>query len=124
MTQPEYRVLVADDDPTVGLLMPAALGGQGFAVTVVDNGKAALDEFERTPFDIVLLDVEMPEMDGFAVCSAIRRRRGGEIPVVLITGHTEPAFIQRAYDLGADYIAKPLDWKLLGGLLRNLLQAA
>ncbi|KXB30742.1 hypothetical protein AT959_08395 [Dechloromonas denitrificans] len=122
MTQPEYRVLVADDDPTVGLLMPAALAGQGFAVTVVDNGKAALNEFERTPFDIILLDVEMPEMDGFAVCSAIRQRRGGEIPVVLVTGHTEPAFIQRAYDLGADYIAKPLDWSLLGGLLRNLLQ--
>jgi DNA-binding response OmpR family regulator len=65
MNQACCRVLVADDDPTVALLMRATLTAPDFVVTVVDNGAAAWAEFNRSVFDIVLLDVEMPEMDGF-----------------------------------------------------------
>lgn len=123
MSRPCYRVLVADDDPTVALLMPIALGGGDFAVTVVDNGGAAWAEFNQSVFDIVLLDVEMPEMDGFAVCAAIRRRQGGRrIPVVLISGRCDAVFVARVGELDAAYIAKPVDWSELPERLLSLLE--
>jgi len=118
-----WRVLVADDDPTTRLLMQAALGGGDFVLTLVDNGNAALAEFEQAPFDIALLDVEMPGLDGFAVCSAIRQSYGAGFPVVLVTGRSDPAFVERAGQLSASYIAKPVNWTSLAGMLRSLLAA-
>ncbi|MDP3537666.1 MAG: response regulator [Azonexus sp.] len=122
MDQTLLRVLVADDDPTVGLLMRAALGKAGFAVTVVDNGSAALAEFALVPFDMVLLDVEMPALDGFEVCAAIRQSQRPKTPVVLVTGRDDPGFLARAHELSADYIAKPVNWQALPGLLLTLLE--
>jgi len=119
-----WRVLVADDDPTVALLMRAVLNAPEFSLTVVNDGAAAWDEFRCSAFDIVLLDVEMPEMDGLAVCEAIRGSQGRQVPVVLITGHGEPAFVERARTLRADYMVKPLDWSSLAARLREILSAA
>jgi DNA-binding response OmpR family regulator len=124
MNQPLWRVLVADDDPTVALLSRAALAGGDFVATVVDNGNDALAEFRRQPFDIVLLDVEMPGLDGFEVGAAIRASHGTGFPVVLVTGRSDPAFIAQALALAADYIAKPVNWPSLAGLLRAMLGAA
>lgn len=121
MSRAPWRVLVADDDPTVGLLTRAALAGPDFLPTVVDSGDAALALFDRELFDIALLDVEMPGLDGFAVAAAIRRQRGADFPVVLITGRRDAEFIVRAQALAADYIAKPVNWQSLPGLLRSLL---
>lgn len=121
MNVENYRVLAADDDPTVALLMPVALAAPGFSVTVVGDGAAALAEFKQNPFDIVLLDVEMPEMDGFEVCRAIRQEAGGQVPVFLVSGHNDLHVVERASALGAGYLAKPLDWSSLGGRLRNFL---
>lgn len=116
-----WRVLVADDDPTAALLTRAALPARDFLLTLVDNGDDALRAFRCEKFDIVLLDIEMPGVDGFEVGAAIRGMRGKDFPVVLITGRHDPAFIERARVLSADYIAKPVDWALLPGLLRGLL---
>ena len=121
MSAMPWRVLVADDDPTAGLLVRAALAGADFMPTLVDNGSDALAEFQRAPFDLALLDVEMPGLDGFEVCEAIRRSHGTAFPVVLVTGHGDPAFLERARQLSADYIAKPVNWQALPGLLRTLL---
>lgn len=123
MSQKKCSVLVADDDPTVALLMPVALVAHDFSVTVVDNGVAALAAFRQEHFDIVLLDVEMPEMDGFEVCAAIRANETEKTLVVLVSGHCEAAFVERAAVLGAAYISKPVDWSMLGTQLRDLLNA-
>jgi DNA-binding response OmpR family regulator len=104
--------------------MQAALGAPAFAVTVVDNGAAAWAAFNGSIFDIVLLDVEMPEMDGFAVCSAIRQSRGESIPIVLVTGRCDAPFVERALALQADYLAKPLDWSALAQHLEEILFGA
>ncbi|EKD99096.1 MAG: hypothetical protein ACD_23C00130G0001 [uncultured bacterium] len=118
------RVLVADDDPTVGLLMQAALESQGYAVTVVEDGTAALEAFRAMPADVVLLDVEMPGLTGYEVCEEIRRGWGTDIPVVLVTGHDDVASIERAYKSGAtDFMAKPINWTLIGHRLRYILRA-
>lgn len=123
MSKKPWRVLVADDDPTAGLLARAALAGGDFVPTLVDNGNDALAEFQSQPFDLVLLDVEMPGLDGFEVCEAIRRSYGPAVPVVLVTGLGDPAFLERARQLSADYIAKPVNWQALPGMLRKLLPA-
>lgn len=116
------RLLVADDDPTVGLLMHAALAGDGFAVTVVDNGRAALECSVREHFDLVLLDVEMPELDGFEVAANIRRGAWPATPIVLVSSHGDAAFLARVAALSASYLAKPVAWPTLRQTLRNLLQ--
>lgn len=116
-----YQVLVADDDPTVALLMPVALAAPNFSVRVVSDGAAALIEFKNISFDIVLLDVEMPEMDGFEVCRTIRQEMGSQVPVFLVSGHNDRQTLERASALGAGHLAKPLDWSSLGERLREIL---
>ena len=115
------RILFADDDPTMALLIQMALGNAGYAVTAVDNGRAALDAFLREPFDVVLLDVEMPEMDGFEVCAEIRRQACGTLPVILVTSHDDPAFCRRAAALKAHHVRKPVDWRSLLAMLEGLV---
>lgn len=121
MSGAPWRVLVADDDPTVALLACAALAGDEFLATVVDSGDLAWSTFRDGHFDIALLDVEMPGLDGFEVCAAIRHGYGDAFPVVLVSGRDDPAFIERAQGLAADYLAKPVNWSALAGLLRSLL---
>lgn len=116
------RVLVADDDPTVALLMRVALPAPGFATTVVDSGDAALEVFAQQPFDMVLLDVEMPGCDGFEVCQEIRRRSSRTVPVLLVTGRDDAGFHARADELAADHIAKPVDWGKLAQLVQSLIR--
>ena len=116
------RILVADDDPTVALLMQVALPAPDFATTVVATGDAALEIFGQQPFDLVLLDVEMPGRDGFEVCREIRRRSGRSVPVLLVTGRNDPEFHARADELAADHIAKPVDWGSLAGLVQRLIR--
>jgi CheY-like chemotaxis protein len=118
-----WRVLAADDDPTAGLLMQAALGGSDFVLTLVNNGNDALAEFQTSTFDIVLLDVEMPGLDGFAVCAAIRQTHGAGFPVVLVTGRSDPEFLEKVLQLSAGRISKPIDWTSLAGQLRSRLAA-
>ncbi len=121
MSGPLWRILVADDDPTVGLLACAALAGSGFLPTVVDSGSAALAAFRCEAFDIALLDVEMPGMDGLEVGAAIRRLRGEAFPIVLVTGRDDGEFLQRARLLAATHIAKPVDWRTLPETLQQIL---
>lgn len=124
MSAAPWRVLAADDDPTTRLLMQAALAGSDFALTLADSGDDALACFQVSAFDLALLDVEMPGLDGFAVCAAIRQTHGSGFPVVLLTGRSDPEFFERARQLGACHIAKPIDWTSLAGQLRSLLAAA
>jgi DNA-binding response OmpR family regulator len=124
MSGKPWRVLVADDDPTAGLLMRAALAGDDFQTTIVDRGDLALEAFGNAPFDIVLLDVEMPGLDGFEVGTAIRRSHGAGFPLVLVSGRGDPGFVERARVLSAAVIAKPVNWSSLAEQLRTLLKAS
>ena len=121
-----YRqhVLVADDDPTLGVLMQASLEAQGYSVTVVEDGTAALAAFRAAPADVVLLDVEMPGLSGYEVCEEIRRHWGPDIPVVLVTGHDDIESVEHAYRSGAtDFMPKPINWTLIGHRLHYVLRA-
>ena len=115
------RILVVDDDPTSRRLMQAAFEKSGFLVSLAADGADALLQFRTTPCDMVMLDVEMPGMNGYQVCSALRAEVGDELPIVMVTGMDDIHSIQCAYDAGAtDFIAKPINWSLMGHRVKYL----
>jgi len=119
-------VMVVDDDQAVRLLARETLENSGFVVRDVENGEKALEEFEVHVPDIVLLDVMMPGIDGFSVCSAIRRTAcGRDTPVLMMTGLEDLESIDSAYDAGAtDFITKPINWHILGYRVSYMLRAS
>jgi diguanylate cyclase (GGDEF)-like protein len=120
------RVLVADDDRLLREIAAATLEGAGFSVETVSSGDAALASCARCMPDIVLLDVEMPEGDGYQACTNIRALpRGCDVPIVMVTGLDDPRSIDFAYDAGAtDFVVKPINWALLVHRIRYVLRGA
>jgi CheY-like chemotaxis protein len=108
----ELHLLLAEDNAVNQKLAVRLLGKRGHSVVVARNGKEALDALERKNFDIVLMDVQMPEMDGFEATLAIRAREqetGGRIPIVAMTAHAMKGDRERCLDAGMDgYVSKPL----------------
>ena len=119
-------VLVVDDDAIVRILAREALTKAGFTVAEAANGAEALTQFERCRPDIVLLDVLMPEMDGFSVCTSLRRLGGGKhVPVVIMTALEDVESVNHAYQVGAtDFITKPINWALIEHRVRYILRAS
>ena len=117
------KILVVDDDANARLLMRAALRKSGFEVTLADGGHEALRLFAEQRFDLAMLDVDMPDMSGHALCSALRARVGDLLPIVMVTGMDDLQSVELAYDSGAtDFIAKPINWALIGHRVRYLLR--
>ena len=123
-TDAQPLVLVADDDSATRFLIHKALEQAGLSVLDAENGAQALTLFEAHRPHIVLLDVMMPQMDGFAACAAIRRLpRGATVPILMLTGLDDLDSIKRAYEAGAtDFAAKPINWLVLSHRVRYLLR--
>jgi diguanylate cyclase (GGDEF)-like protein len=122
MTEPK-TILIADDDPDALLLMTAALQGAGFSVIEAIDGDDALQQFHAGRFDLVMLDVDMPGMNGYEVCEALRQMSGDLLPIVIVTGMDDLESVDRAYRAGAtDFIAKPISWALIGHRVKYLLR--
>jgi diguanylate cyclase (GGDEF)-like protein len=119
-------VMVIDDDCAVRLLARETLEHSGFLVWDAENGEQALDAFEEKVPDIVLLDVVMPGIDGFSVCSAIRGFASGrDTPVLMMTGLDDLESIESAYRAGAtDFITKPINWHILRYRVSYMLRAS
>jgi two-component system sensor histidine kinase/response regulator len=117
------RILVVDDIADNCLLLQAVLEGEGYQVDVADSGRAALDKIEAVPPDLVLLDVMMPEMNGFEVTQQIRQNpQLPFIPILLVTGYDHPSPAE-GFDRGADgFIRKPIDFDDLLNRIRLILQ--
>ncbi len=103
------RVLVVDDEPDVRATLRAVLEADGYEVLEAASGDEALRELARERPRLVLLDVRMPNMDGFQVAEAIRRWPGAFVPVILLTGSDDPASRARGIAAGADEVlSKPV----------------
>src|SRR5688572_13064946 len=106
------RVLVAEDNPTNQTLVSALLDQQGHHVTIVNNGRLAVERLAQEPFDLILMDVQMPEMSGLEATAAIReaeRRTGGHIPIVALTARAMTGDREQCLAAGMDaYVPKPL----------------
>jgi len=105
------RVLIVDDEPEIGRILGVILRGAGFEVAAVDGGRAALEHLAASATDLVLLDVTMPELDGFETLRRIRESPAtARLPVLMLTANAGAADRARAESLGADdFIAKPFD---------------
>jgi len=116
-------ILIADDDPDALLLMAAALQGAGFSVIEAIDGDDALRQFQAGRFDLVMLDVDMPGMNGYEVCEALRQVTGELLPIVIVTGMDDLESVDTAYRAGAtDFIAKPISWALIAHRVKYLLR--
>jgi diguanylate cyclase (GGDEF)-like protein len=118
--------LVVDDDPIFRSATVAALSRLGFRTAEAPDGHAALDRFRAEPADVVLLDAQMPGLDGFETCRSLRSMRGGEVvPVLMLTALEDEQSIARAYDAGAtDFHSKPPRWLILAQRVRFMVRAA
>jgi two-component system, OmpR family, response regulator MprA len=116
------RVLVVDDDPDVRDAVETALELEGHRVTTAADGLAALKRMGQTEFDAVVLDVLMPDLDGFEVCRRLRTA-GNRIPVLILTARDSEEDTIRGLDLGADdYLVKPFALGELLARVRALLR--
>jgi signal transduction histidine kinase/CheY-like chemotaxis protein len=119
------RVLVAEDNMVNQTLARRLLEKRGYAVSVVGDGRAALEAVNRESFDIVLMDVQMPSMDGFEATAAIRQQEelaGTHIPIVAMTAHAFKGDQERCLAAGMDaYISKPIRQQDLYATIESLL---
>ncbi len=120
------HILFVDDDPLMGRLVGDLLKQEGFQVTVARSGKDGLAIAQLRPPDLILLDIMMPEMDGFAVCQTIRRDPElHTVPVVLLTAMESPKLNEQAFAVGADVcMTKPFPPDRLLNVVNLALQNA
>jgi signal transduction histidine kinase/DNA-binding response OmpR family regulator len=119
------HILLAEDNPVNQTLAVRLLEKRGYVVTVAANGRSALEALEKDRFDAVLMDVQMPEMDGFEATAAIRRnekRTGGHIPIIAMTAHALKGDQERCLAAGMDaYISKPIRTSELFAAIEELV---
>ena len=118
------RILLADDDPILQELVSTILELRGHSVLVVGDGKEAINAFATDSFDLVVMDWQMPEMDGFAATMAIREIEtltGGHVPILAMTGLAKTGDRERCLEAGVDfYLSKPIQPETLCDVLVNL----
>jgi CheY-like chemotaxis protein len=108
-----WSILVADDSPINQEVALGILELKGYRAQAVSNGCEAVEAFQRESFDVILMDLEMPEMDGLAATAAIRRIErksgGGRIPIIALTAHAVKDVRQQCLDADMDgYVPKPI----------------
>ena len=111
MSDIDNRILIVDDTPVNLQLLGNTLKQKNYKVEFAIDGKKALDWIEKQVFDLILLDVMMPEMDGYEVCERIRKSdKHKKIPIIFLTAKTDTESVIKGFELGAqDYITKPFN---------------
>lgn len=117
-------VLVVDDEEMTRNLLRLMLERTGFEILEAEDGLKALEMVTEHLPDVLLLDVMMPNMDGFAVCEAVRNQvETADIPIILLSARTSEDFVQRGLDAGANrYLGKPIGRDELVRTLREVLE--
>ncbi|MFA6404300.1 MAG: response regulator [Salinivirgaceae bacterium] len=115
------NILIVDDNPKNLQVLGKYLQTEGFHIEFALNGNTALEWIENTQFDLILLDINMPELDGYATCQIIKSNPLNQnIPIIFLTANTDIESIVNAFDLGAvDYITKPFNHKELIARVRT-----
>jgi len=105
----KYKILIVDDIPKNIQLAANILQKEGYQMAFAQNGKSALSQIQSNRFDLILLDVMMPDMDGFAVCEQLRKNSANkDIPLIFLTAKNLSESIVKGFELGAmDYVTKP-----------------
>ncbi|HDH97248.1 MAG TPA: response regulator [Proteobacteria bacterium] len=117
------RVLVVDDDELVLTAIAELLGTRGFIVEGCTSAKEALEKVEKQDFDLMILDIIMPEMDGFELCKRLREiEQFCETPIIMLTAKTSEEDRKRGLEVGANlYVTKPISPQRLLELVEDIL---
>jgi signal transduction histidine kinase/CheY-like chemotaxis protein len=119
------RLLVAEDDHTIRQVLGTMLQMSDYETDFADNGLTAVEKWENGTYDLIMMDVQMPHMNGFEATIAIRekeRTRGGHIPIVAMTAHALKKDEENCLDSGMDaYISKPIDFAMTLQVIREIL---
>ena len=119
-----FHILVVDDDKNTRRLMRAVLEADGYTVTTAEDGIAALAAMDREHVDLVVLDVMMPNMDGYAFCSALRAAQS-DLPVLMVSAKQLPEDRKKGFLAGTDdFMTKPVDTEEMLLRIRALLRRA
>jgi len=103
------RLLVAEDETDIQFLYEAWFTREGFDVTIVPDGEAALSAVGTDHFDCIILDVMMPKLDGLEVCRRIRQAGHSDVPIIIVSALARPADVSAGMEAGADaYVDKPI----------------
>ncbi|WP_158841249.1 response regulator transcription factor [Saccharothrix deserti] len=117
----DFSVLLVEDDEHIRQALGLALGDEGFGVTDAVSGEDALELLSADEFDVVLLDLMLPGVDGLEVCRTLRAR--GDLPIIIVTARTDAADVIAGLEAGADdYVTKPLVASVLAARIRALLR--
>ncbi len=121
-----HRVLVADDDPILCELMEAKLGTGQMSICTVNDGAAAWKKLKETRFDLAIIDLNMPELNGFELIHHLRQTpRTLDLPIIVATSRNDEEAIQRSFAAGAtSFITKPINWSLLNHQIRFVLRSS
>jgi DNA-binding NtrC family response regulator len=115
------RILIVDDEPNIRLVFRTALASSEYAISTAENGETALLWLQADPFDLVLLDLQMPAVDGMEVLESLRES-GNNVPVIIVTAHGSVPNAVQAMKLGAiDFLAKPVTPDALRSVVADVL---
>ena len=121
----EVSTLVVDDDPDSLELLRTMLQVAGAGVTTAASAREALEATTRATFDVVISDIGMPEMNGYAFMKLFRSRCSATVPAIALTAYATPADVEQARRAGYQrHIAKPTDYEQLVGAVREVIAAA
>ena len=117
------HILIVDDEPNIVMSLEFLMRKSQYQVSIARNGTEAIEALNRTPFDVVLLDVMMPDVDGYQVCRHLRALpAGAATKVIFLSAKSKEADMQKGYEAGADkYMAKPFSTRQLMAQVRELL---
>lgn len=119
------RILVVEDNPDNMYVVDRLLTHHGYAVHQAVSGSEALRLLEAAPFDLVLMDMQMPGLDGYSTVQALRASSGMDMPVIAVTASSMPGDRERTLEAGCtDYMAKPIDTRELVRLVEHYLGGA
>lgn len=117
------KVLIVDDDPHIRELIHIILSKEGLSISEAADGKAALSLLETEKVDLIILDIMMPNMDGWAFCQEVRTYYSDTLPILMLTAKGETAQKLKGFDLGADdYLVKPFAAAELAARVKSLLK--
>ncbi len=118
------NVLVVDDLPLTRIMLMESLSKEGYTVLEAEDGQQALEIFSKHHPDLILMDADMPVLDGISACAEIKTQYPQDnTPVIMVTGHNDVNLVDRAFEAGAvDYVTKPINWDILRNQISYILK--
>jgi DNA-binding response OmpR family regulator len=117
------HILIVDDEPNIVMSLEFLMRKNGYHVSIARNGTEALEAINQTAFDVILLDIMMPDVDGYQVCRHVKTRPDRQnTKVIFLSAKSKEADVQKGYDVGADlYIPKPFSTRQLVSKVQELV---